>query len=243
MKKIIAGNWKLNLGPAQARQFFSEWKKLAVAAGHQLVFFPSAISADATAQAVAGTGIEWGLQNVWTAGSGAYTGENSVIMSKEMGAQWCLVGHSERRQLFGETDTACGEKVKAIMNAGLKPMLCIGETLAERQSGKMFDVLRAQLAKGLSQIPTASFVAIAYEPVWAIGTGVVATPAQVAEAHAFIDEVLVELGFRETPILYGGSVKPDNAEALLSIPKVSGFLVGGASLVPAQFLQIANTKG
>lgn len=243
MKKIIAGNWKLNLGPAQARQFFVDWKKSAVTSSHQIVFFPSAVSADATAQALAGTGIEWGLQNSWTAPSGAFTGENSVAMSKEMGAQWCLVGHSERRQFFGETDAWCADKVKAIMGAGLKPMLCIGETLEERKSGKMFDVLRTQLTKGLSQIPKASFLAIAYEPVWAIGTGVVATPEQVAEAHKFVDDVLGELGFRETPILYGGSVKPDNSEALLSIPKVSGFLVGGASLVPAQFLQIANTKG
>lgn len=243
MKKIIAGNWKLNLGPAQARQFFADWKKSPVTSDHQIVFFPSAVSADATAIATAGTGIEWGLQNAWTAASGAYTGENSVTMSKEMGAQWGLVGHSERRQLFGETDAACAEKVKTIMGAGLKPMLCIGETLDERKGGKMFDVLRTQLTKGLSQIPKASFVAIAYEPVWAIGTGVVATPEQVAEAHKFVDDVLNELGFRETPILYGGSVKADNAGALLSIPKVSGFLVGGASLVPAQFQQIANTKG
>ncbi len=243
MKKIIAGNWKLNLGPAQARQFFADWKKSSVTSDHQIVFFPTAVAADATAQAVAGTSIEWGLQNAWTAPSGAYTGENSMVMSKEMGAQWCLIGHSERRQLFGESDASCAEKMRATLAAGLKPMLCIGETLEERKSGKMFDVLRAQLTKGLGAIPAESFAAVAYEPVWAIGTGIVATPEQVAEAHKFVDDVITELQFRETPILYGGSVKADNAGALLSIPKVSGFLVGGASLVPAQFLQIANTKG
>lgn len=242
---IIAGNWKQNHGPRQTRTFVSEWKSLNYQGKNQILIFPPALCAQALADAlVQANGIEWGLQNSWTKKAGAFTGENSLTVAKEMGARWSLIGHSERRSLFGETDSQVRQKVEFALGEGLRPMICIGETLQEREAGQTYQVLGRQISEAIKDIKTEAFqnapLVIAYEPVWAIGTGVVASPDQVKEAHAWIHNFLNQQGQTSHQILYGGSVKADNAQQLAAIPFVNGFLVGGASLEAKQFFQIAK---
>jgi triosephosphate isomerase len=238
--KIIAANWKMNKGPAEARQFFSALQgKLAFQADKQAIVFPSSVCLEAVSQSVKGTAWQWGSQNCYSEVKGAFTGETSAQVVKEMGGQWILIGHSERRALFQETDTLIAKKVHFVQSLGLRPMLCIGETLAEREGGKAENVLKRQLHEDLASADKSKEFAVAYEPVWAIGTGKVATPEQVKDAHRFVQSTLVELGFsKTTPILYGGSVKAESAAELMSIPNVSGFLIGGASLEPESYSQI-----
>jgi triosephosphate isomerase len=244
--KIVAANWKLNKNPKEAADFCNELKQKASGTGPQLVIFPPALVAWNVAQ-IQGP-YSWGLQNSYFEAQGAFTGENSVAVAKDMGASWVLIGHSERRTLFAETDSDTAKKIKAVWSQGLSAMLCIGETLSEREAGQTLQVLKKQLQSSLQSwkedIKPASFLktplCIAYEPVWAIGTGKVATSAQVQDCHAAIAGFLSELGFNSSlPILYGGSVKPENASELSSLPHVSGFLVGGASLKVDSFLAIA----
>ena len=188
-----------------------------------------------------GQPFEWGAQNCFSEDKGAFTGENSPAQIKELGAGWCLVGHSERRHLFGETDEAIAKKIQRFQQLSLTPLFCVGELLNDREAGKTLEILKTQLANGLSLADKAKPLVIAYEPVWAIGTGKVAGPDQVREAHAFLREEVSRLGFpASVALLYGGSVKPENAKSLISIPNVDGFLVGGASLEVESFLAIAR---
>lgn len=244
--KFFAANWKLFKSPNEARNFFEAFHKRNTNKVDEVIFFPSAFSLEATQQMLRGSSLRFGAQNVYAKGSGAFTGENSAEVLKSIGARYALVGHSERRQLFGETDELLAQKVSYITSLGLTPMLCIGETLEQRKATKTIDVCRRQLEDGLKLVQPSQFtksqdLVIAYEPVWAIGTGVVATREQVQETHAEIAEVLKGLGFNHAPILYGGSVKPENAKDLICIKHVDGFLVGGASLDVESFAQICES--
>ena len=209
-----------------------------------IVICPVFTVLQAVGKAVAGSNVALGGQNCYTKESGAFTGEVSPQMLKDVGCAWVIVGHSERRQYFGETDALLCEKVKFARASGLKVMFCIGETLEEREGGRMNAVLERQVSKGLEGLTDADFagLAIAYEPVWAIGTGVVASPEQAQEAHAFV-RGLVKKQFSASiadavRIQYGGSVKPDNAAELMGKPDVDGFLVGGAALRADSFAAI-----
>lgn len=244
MKKIFAANWKLNKTPEQARSFvhdlnaelkgFSSDKK-------RLMIFPQNFSLEAVLTGFKGTSVEVGPQNISKDLNGAFTGENSADFAKQMGASLALIGHSERRTLFAETDELVAAKVETSFKTGLLPVLCIGETLSEREGNQTEKVCEKQLNAGLSKVVDKSQeIVIAYEPVWAIGTGKVATNEQVKEVHAFIFKKMSDLGFNKFSILYGGSVKADNAADLIKIPYVDGFLIGGASLEVKSFLAIAN---
>lgn len=241
MKTIIfAANWKLNKGPRETREFFQSFKSLVSSeVQKKIVFFVPATNLEATAQSLMGTDMRFGSQNCYTQAQGAFTGEISVPVVKEIGAQFILLGHSERRQLFGETDAAVAAKGKLVQSLGLIPMLCVGETLEEREAGQTKAVCERQIKAFMESIDCTKEWVVAYEPVWAIGTGRVASAQQVAEAHAQIREYIVNQGgSRSTAILYGGSVKPENAAELLQIPDVNGFLVGGASLEAVSFSKI-----
>jgi triosephosphate isomerase len=247
-KPLIAGNWKMNLTAAKARELVhavlpqAERTRDAV----DVAVFPTALHVAAVAAALGGdadqpAAIAVGVQNLHTERSGAFTGEISGPMARDAGATLALCGHSERRQLFGETPAFVGAKVAAALRDGLTPVLCVGETLDERDAGATIAVVTEQLAAVYSGLlpGEAARVVIAYEPVWAIGTGRNATPAQAGEVHAAIRGWLAAHVGAEvaasTRILYGGSVKADNADALLSQPDVDGALVGGASLDAASF--------
>lgn len=240
--KIFAANWKLQKNPEETRQFFSNFLKLDLAAQNQVVFFPSSICLEAASQSLKNSSVKFGAQNSYFEASGAFTGETSAKSVKDLGGSYILIGHSERRSLFGENDELISKKIKFVQSLDMTPMFCIGETLAERESGKTGDVLSRQIKEGLKHADLSKKIVVAYEPVWAIGTGKVATPEQVKETHAQVYEELKKIyGSSEVPpILYGGSVKADNATQLIQIPHVSGFLVGGASLEPASFHAICK---
>ncbi|MDX9731165.1 MAG: triose-phosphate isomerase [Bdellovibrionales bacterium] len=268
---ILAANWKMHKSPREAVQFFRDFVpalesklKLAplaesggaprVARGfgqgpnkgaRRVLFFVPALNVFASEQAVRGSGLELGIQNIHSEAKGAFTGENSPVVASEMGVSWALVGHSERRALFSETDAQTGLKMQAALVHGLSAMICVGETLAEREAGITMTVVERQLDAALTGIAetlraTPDRVAVAYEPVWAIGTGKVATPEQASSVHQSIRQWLVGKFGAETAglisILYGGSVKSDNAAAIAAQPEIDGFLVGGASLEPQSFL-------
>jgi triosephosphate isomerase len=239
-QKIFAGNWKLNKSPKEARAFVVDLIQKRKSAA-SLVIFPSAMCLEAVAENAKAAGLQFGLQNAYFESKGAFTGENSAAVSKELGATYVLIGHSERRTLFKETDEMINKKVKSALSLNLIPMICIGETLAERESDRTIEVLEHQISEALKSVPVDAKFVVAYEPVWAIGTGKVASFEQVTEAHHQIFKKLKFLGYsEETPILYGGSVKPDNSKQLLGIPHVDGFLIGGASLEVDSFLAIAE---
>lgn len=238
--KIVAANWKLYKSPAQAREFFKHFIPRLEETSVEVVFFPSAFSLEAAATSLKTTSMILGAQNCYAKSEGAFTGENSAQVAKEIGARYILIGHSERRAIFAETDELIAQKVKMVQDLDLTPMLCIGETLQEREGQKTKAVLERQLKIGLSQASTQKSLVVAYEPVWAIGTGKVASIEQVAETHADVAQILKNLGFTETAILYGGSVKPDNAPALIQQKNVAGFLVGGASLEVESFAKIVE---
>jgi triosephosphate isomerase len=244
--KIFAANWKLNKNPVEARAYINEFAAglfggaQAARFKGEIVFFPPAACFEAVAESLKNS-MSWGAQNCYHEVSGAFTGENSVKTVKEMGGQYILIGHSERRSLFGETDQLLAKKLKLVQSLDLIPMFCIGETLQEREAKQTITTLKNQLEKGLALVRKEKPIVIAYEPVWAIGTGKVASLDQVKEAHGAIHELLKSMNLPvTTPILYGGSVKPDNAKALLAVPMVDGFLVGGASLVASDFLKICQ---
>ena len=239
--KVIAANWKLYKSPQQARDFFKSFKeKIKTSVNEEIVFFPSAFCMEAVGESLRGSGIKFGAQNAYSKAEGAFTGENSASIAKELGATYILLGHSERRALFAEGNELIADKVAFVQSLALTPMLCIGETLQERESGKTNSVLEEQLRIGLSKADAQKPLVVAYEPVWAIGTGKVATPEQVAETHTAVAGLLEKFGFKNTAILYGGSVKPDNAGGLIKQKHVSGFLVGGASLEPDSFAKIVE---
>ena len=246
-RPVIAGNWKLHKTIAETRELALALKSdLAELSDIDIVIAPPFTALSAAAAALAGSGIAVAAQNCYPVASGAFTGEVSPPLLREAGCRYVLVGHSERRQIFGESDEFINAKVGAVLAEGLQPILCIGETLAERDAGQMCEVLTRQLKQGLSGIETAAMaqVVIAYEPVWAIGTGVTASNEQAAEAHAFIRGLLQGLYDEETAkatrILYGGSVKPDNVDGLMAQEDIDGTLVGGASLKTADFIRIAR---
>lgn len=247
-KFVVAANWKLNKSPREAEAFFKTFLPKAADASKEktLVFFVPAIDLTVTEQALRGSQVKWGAQNCYFETKGAFTGENSPAVLAEIGAPYTLVGHSERRALFHETDEETGKKVKALHAVGITPMLCVGESLAERENGTTNEVIVRQLRAGLAHRDASKPVTIAYEPVWAIGTGKVATPAQANEAHAVLRQALVEIGgaalAEQTPILYGGSVKPDNAQEIAGQKEVDGFLVGGASLEVDSFLALCSVN-
>lgn len=246
--KIIAGNWKMNLSEKEALQLAQGLKeKLPSKLGtKKAVVFPSAIHLAGVARILEGSGIQVGAQNVYPAPLTAMTGENGPDQLSELGLKFALVGHSERRQFLNETSEFCNRKVAYLAERNFTAVYCVGETLAERESGKTFEVLGKQIREGLASIHSDLFprIWVAYEPVWAIGTGKVATPAQAQEAHAFIRKEIGELfqGGKAVadllPILYGGSVKGDNVKELLSQPDIDGGLVGGASQKLESFLAL-----
>ncbi|MBB4638721.1 triose-phosphate isomerase [Longimicrobium terrae] len=249
--RILAGNWKMNHGPSQAARFFADFLPLVEPAdGRSVVFFPPAVSFAAAREAVQGRpDVRLGVQNVhWEAG-GAFTGELSVSMAADAGAELVLVGHSERRHVFGETIDETVRKTVAVLEGGLDPVLCVGETIDERRADRAEAVVVEQLGPVLAAVPVEHLarLVIAYEPVWAIGTGVTATPADAAAMHAAVRRTLEEVygagAAGQVPVLYGGSVKPENAAELMSQPGVDGVLVGGASLDPAGFAAIVRAAG
>jgi triosephosphate isomerase len=244
-RPLVAGNWKMHHGGASGVELTSSVVRLAVELPHvDLVVAPPFTALAACAHAADASRVEIAAQNVYPKSQGAYTGEVSPGMLKDAGCSWVILGHSERRQHFGETDAFVAEKVGATLGAGLIPIICLGETLAEREAGRTLEVVERQLRAFLGIIAaSATPVAIAYEPVWAIGTGKNAGPAEAQEVHAAIRRWLsgasAELA-SQTRILYGGSVKPDNAKGLLAATDVDGALVGGASLDTASFGGIAR---
>jgi triosephosphate isomerase (TIM) len=246
-RALIAGNWKMNLDRAGAVALAKAVVERAGATPHvDLVLCPPAVYLSAVKDAIpASSPVALGAQNVYFEGNGAFTGELSTSMLLDVGCKYVILGHSERRQLMGETDAIVNKKLLVALAAGLTPILCVGELLAEREAGLTADVVRKQFSGSLAGVSAAQMehVVIAYEPVWAIGTGKVATPAQAEEVHRDLRNLIVErynaqLAER-TRIQYGGSVKPSNAAELLSQPNIDGALVGGASLNAADFLGIA----
>ena len=245
---VIAGNWKMNLDPDEVRQFFQDFRpSFASGEAPQILVFPSFVSLFAALVALPREPeIGVGVQNIHWERSGAFTGEVSAPMARAAGATHTLVGHSERRHVFGETDEEVALKVGAALSAGLVPVVCVGEKLDERKAGRLEEVILGQLDAVLPLLSKTSSapVLVAYEPVWAIGTGETATPDDASQAHSLLRARLVErLGSHrggDIPILYGGSVKPGNAAELLRAPHVGGVLVGGASLDPTSFAGIAE---
>jgi triosephosphate isomerase len=246
-KKLIAANWKMYKTPEQTRVFFSEF--LPLINDHtrdEIVVCPPSINISQALQAASGSHVGIGAQNMYWEKEGAYTGEISAPMIVGAGCTHVIIGHSERRQYFGETDDTVNKKLKVALDAGLTPIVCVGEVLEEREAGITDDVLRRQCTIGFRGISgeRAAKLVVAYEPVWAIGTGKTATPQIAAEAHLTIrSEAAKALGkefANKLRILYGGSVKPDNAKSLMSETEIDGALVGGASLDPKSFAAIVQ---
>jgi triosephosphate isomerase len=237
---FIAGNWKLNLSGEEGIALVQALAKPAAVSRAEVAVFPTALALQAVAKAAAGSRIGVGGQNCHWEEKGAFTGEVSASLLKAAGARYVILGHSERRQFFGETDQTVNRKLTAVLAQGLVPIVCIGETLAERDGGKLEEVLSRQVrgaCAGLSATQLGTLV-IAYEPIWAIGTGRTATTQQAQDAHAFVRSQVHALfgGLADrVRIQYGGSVKPDNAKELLAQPDVDGALVGGASLKAGDF--------
>lgn len=242
---IFAANWKMHLPPAEARAYAERFLSLtAPAEGRSLWFFPSAVSLEATAQALAKRpDVRVGAQDVHWEPKGAFTGATSVPLARGAGASGALVGHSERRHVFGESDPETGKKVQALLSAGLTAMLCVGEKLGEREAGVTEEVCIRQLRAGLVGVQGEAWarVMIAYEPVWAIGTGRNATPADAAAVHRAIRVELGSLGApKDVPVLYGGSVNLGNVLSILAEREVDGVLVGGASLDPDGWAELVG---
>ncbi len=234
-RKIIAGNWKMNKTPQEAAVLINELKPLLANAEAEVVFCPPAVSLAAALEAVKGSNIGIGAQNMYFEESGAFTGEIAPNMLTEMGVKYVILGHSERRQYFAETDETVNKKVLKALEHNLIPIVCVGESLEQREQGITEDLVRLQTKIALRGVPAerAKEVVIAYEPIWAIGTGRTATNEQAEEVCAAIRKVLKELYggvAEEIRIQYGGSVKPSNAKEIFGMPNIDGGLVGGASL-------------
>ncbi len=246
-KIIVAGNWKMNKTTKEAAQFFTEFKPLVADVKNAEIVIGAPFTALETAvRETAGTNIKIAAENVNANDSGAYTGEISPVMLKDLGVEYVILGHSERREYYGECDKIVNEKVKAVLKHGLKPILCVGEKLEERENGTTEAVVKEQTVGGLKDVSAADManVVIAYEPVWAIGTGKTATPEQAQEVHAFIRNLLKELYGTEVAenvtIQYGGSMNDANAAELIAQKDIDGGLVGGASLIPEKFTVIVK---
>jgi len=246
-REIFAGNWKMYKTCAEAESLVKELVAgLNKKSGREYVLFPPFPYMNDVSVKCAGTPFRTGSQNLYHEKQGAFTGEVSPLMVKDCGCAFALIGHSERRHIFNETDADVNKKVRAALDAGLEAMVCVGELLDERERGETAGVLERQIREGLSGFSAQDFtkISIAYEPVWAIGTGKVATPEMADEAHSVIRGILknsagAAVG-ENMPILYGGSVKPDNIAGLYNMENIDGVLVGGASLEAASFLKIIN---
>jgi triosephosphate isomerase len=242
--KIVAGNWKMNKTASEAAALIEGIKKeLEGVTAVEVVVCPPFTDLKVAAVACAGSNVKLGAQNVHWEASGAFTGEISAAMLKDLGVTHVIIGHSERRQYFGETDETVNKRTKAALAAGLIPLVCVGETLEERDGGKMESVVVRQTKLGLADLGAdLAKVVVAYEPVWAIGTGRTASPAQAQEVHALIRRTLAEISNGDVAnsmrIQYGGSMKPDNAKELMSQPDIDGGLIGGAALKADSFAAI-----
>jgi triosephosphate isomerase len=246
-KPLIAANWKMHKTPAESASFVEAFLPLVASdTRSDIVLCPPAISLSVVADALVGSNVAAGAQNMHYAEEGAFTGETSPSMIVAVGATYVILGHSERRQYFNETDESVNKKLHTALRHKLLPIVCVGELLSQRESGSTEDVLVRQVSGALADITPeqAETLAIAYEPVWAIGTGKTATPEMAAAAHLLIRSEVARLLSRDIAdnlrILYGGSVKPDNASSLLNQPEIDGALVGGASLKPDSFAQIVK---
>ncbi|MBY8961211.1 triose-phosphate isomerase [Flavobacterium sp. D11R37] len=248
-KQIVAGNWKMNNDSKQTKALLDELlAKRPQSTNTKIVIAPTFVNLQQAVEQAAGSNIIVAAQNMHQAESGAYTGEISVGMLKSINVNTVILGHSERRAYFGETNSILAEKVKTALKNNVTIIFCFGEELADRQSGNHFNVVETQLREGLFHITEEQWgsVVLAYEPVWAIGTGETASPEQAQEMHAFIRSLLRDnissTVAENTSILYGGSVKPDNATEIFSKPDVDGGLIGGAALKADDFLAIVNAK-
>ncbi len=243
---FIAGNWKMYKTTAEARAFAREFKKNYQSSDVKVAIFAPFTQLAALAEEFKGTGIYLGAQNVHYEREGAFTGEISVPMLREIGVEYCIVGHSERRQYFNESDETVNRKAKALLEAGITPVICVGENLYQREHNYQDKLVAEQVANAMEGIPAedAAKVVIAYEPIWAIGTGRTATPIQANHMCKVIRDELEEIYDEETAdkivIQYGGSVKPENASEILNMEEIDGALVGGASLEPLKFIEIVN---
>jgi triosephosphate isomerase len=249
-RPVFAANWKMNLGPTEAAAFIGRFlAKYKKHDDRSVIVIPPAISlTTVVAELGRRKDVLVGVQNIHTEGKGAFTGETSAHMARDAGARVALVGHSERRHVFGETDEATAIKCAIAFEAGLAPILCVGETLAQREAGKTDETVLRQLRAGVSKIQPGQMagILIAYEPVWAIGTGRTATPADASHVHAVLRAEFAKLAgspkaAKAVPILYGGSVAEQNVAALLAADGVDGVLVGGASLDPNKWNAICST--
>jgi len=245
-RPLIAGNWKMHKTVPQALELVRELKeRLKDVKDRDILVCPPFTALHPVGRELKGSNISLGGQNMFYEKEGAFTGEISPIMLKDVGCTYVILGHSERRKIFGETDEVINKKVLSAVENGLIPILCVGETLEERERGETEKVVETQVKEGLKGVSPKAELVIAYEPVWAIGTGRSATPEMAQEVHQFIREVLTELFGNEKAktvrILYGGSVKPENAKSLLEMPDIDGALVGGASLKAESFEKIVRS--
>lgn len=243
---FIAGNWKMYKTTSEARQFAHEFKKIYEPSDVRVAIFAPFTQLATLAEEFKGSGIGLGAQNVHYEKEGAFTGEISIPMLQEIGVQYCIVGHSERRQYFNESDETVNRKAKALLEAGITPIICVGENLFQREHNYQDKLVAEQVANALEGIPAedAAKVVIAYEPIWAIGTGRTATPIQANHMCEVIRDEITEIYDEDTAdkvvIQYGGSVKPENASEILNMEEIDGALVGGASLEPLKFIEIVN---
>jgi len=243
----MAGNWKMYKTPVETCAFFDSFRPLVADSKHcDIVICPPFVDIGPAVEAVSGAAIEIGGQNMCWSAEGGYTGEISGDMLRSVGCRWVLIAHSERRHFFGETNETASRKIPAALESGLTPIYCLGESLEQRQSGATESCLDEQFLGGLGKLTAQDFgrIVLAYEPVWAIGTGKVATPEMAAEAHCCIRnqarKTFGDAAAAACRILYGGSVKPDNVRGLMAQPEIDGALVGGASLDPIAFASIVN---
>ncbi|MFI5235028.1 MAG: triose-phosphate isomerase [Gemmatimonadales bacterium] len=242
---VFAANWKMQMTPAEAREYAADFQtRIRHRLGRSLWFFPPSVSLESTVRAFLDRAdVRVGAQDIYWEPKGAFTGALSVPLVAATGAAGALVGHSERRHLFGETDADTARKVRALLNGGLVPLFCVGETLLEREAGETESVVLRQMDAALTGLSPAELgrVLIAYEPVWAIGTGKVATPADAATVHRTLRARLASFNYPgRARVLYGGSVNPQNAAGLLAEPEIDGLLVGGASLTPESWAAVAS---
>ncbi len=245
-KPIIAGNWKMNMTPSQAKELVTDLIPLVKDAACDVVVCPPYVDIALVAELVKGTNIQVGAQNIHWAEKGAFTGEISAAMLKEAGAAYAIIGHSERRQYFGETDATVNSRTKAALAAGIVPIICVGESLEQREKGETDAVVSGQVKADLADIPgeAVAGLVIAYEPIWAIGTGKTATDEQANETIGLIRETIASLYGQavadQVRIQYGGSMNPKNVKGLMAQPQIDGGLIGGASLKAADFAQVVN---
>ena len=248
-RRVIAGNWKMFKTLAETRAFFSSFLPLVATAKHcDIVVAPPFTALSTAFECAKGSNVAIAAQNVFWEKEGAFTGEISTNMLVEAGCRYVIIGHSERRQFFGDTDETVAKKAKAALQAGLTPIVCVGESKAHRESGQTHQICKTQFAHGPGLLTPEEFsrILVAYEPVWAIGTGLTATPEMAADVHRFLRQCAAERFSADyasaVRILYGGSVKPDNIQGLMAQGELDGALVGGASLDPKSFAALVNFK-